>query len=372
MVQIQIDNEKECYGPGDPVTGSVIFSSALTIYVGAVVVTFSAKSNVAFELHSANTALFSMSTTLYENDKLMARPLLQPGQHQWPFNFTFPDSERLPPSFAVNWRFRASVNYELEAKVSDETGGSKARTYLKFSPHRLASLEEGPMPYSSSSSPSRSVLGGLRKVHKFTLDLSIPRFVVMGEAIPLRLGITLPDNVSDAPIIRLKSFKTTLHIDTTIKDPAFYGGAEREFETCQASSGKDLNIILQPAEQINLHELDPTFKLSRDTKLKAKRNYHVSPVVPSFSTTNITRTYKLSVIVEVKDKKTTLSAHFSGRELVILPAQLSPKIALKPPELDEDAALLELPDERPEAWSGRKGQIDTIELPAVSRPVELQ
>lgn len=197
----------------------------------------------------------------------------------------------------------------------------------------------------------------------------------MGEAIPLRLGMvyaTPPGKASDAPVIRLKTFETIIHGETTIKAPAFDGPFERGAETRPGSSGKDLNLILQPAEQTNLHELDPTFKLSRYMKLRAYSHLDLSPVVPSFLTTNITRTYRLSAFVEVKDKKTTLSARFLGKELVILPAQLSPKIVLKPPELDEHAALLELPNRRAEAWSGRKGQIDTIELPAVSRPVELQ
>lgn len=78
MLRIQIDNEKECSGPGDPIIGSVIFSSPSTIYVEAVVITFGAKSNVAADKHSASTALFVMSTTLYENDKMIAQPYYSP------------------------------------------------------------------------------------------------------------------------------------------------------------------------------------------------------------------------------------------------------------------------------------------------------
>ncbi|KAI9779211.1 MAG: hypothetical protein M1835_004754 [Candelina submexicana] len=395
MFRLQIDDQKRCYGPGDRITGSVVFSPQSVMHIAAVVITFSAKSNIFYKC-SSNKELFSMPLTLYENDKSTAQPALQPGQHQWPFDFKFPESHRLPPSFVVHLtgpsysvealldeprQFRASVIYTLEARIlQDGAVGLTIQKAVNFSPHRLALLEDGPVPYLCPSFASRSVLGGLtkRKERTFTLKLGLPRFAVISEPLSLPLGIDYGSQYSDVskgcPVICLKSFQTTLQVVNTIKDQSIFGGSDTQIETCCGPSGEDLDYVINPAKQIDLNALDPTFRLSDALKIKppsGSRAGAPSLIVPTFETLNNTRTYRLPAVVKVRDMKNTLVAHLGGKELVVLPAQWTPKIVIKPRELDPDATLLELPSERPEAWSGRKGQIDTIELPAVTRPVEL-
>jgi len=66
-------------------------------------------------------------------------------------------------------------------------------------------------------------------------------------------------------------------------------------------------------------------------------------MVPTFETANISRFYQISATCKVKVGKKLLSASFSARELVILPAQLSPSIRSRPPTLDPVTAELGAP-----------------------------
>jgi len=169
------------------------------------------------------------STTLYENDKRKAQPLLPPGQHRWAFSCTFPESENLPPSFSIRFHdpvgierigfflytafillltggfyhltavqraAHARVFYTLQVHfTSDDLGEMRVQQDLNFLPHRITTLERGRMPYRCQVSPTGYFLRiptGMKE--RFTMTLLVPQFAVMGEALHLLLSIAYAGN----------------------------------------------------------------------------------------------------------------------------------------------------------------------------------
>ncbi len=155
-----------------------------------------------------------------------------------------------------------------------------------------------------------------------------------------------------------------------------HGDLFRVDEAFDGPSGGKLDIELRSAEPTDHGTLYNTYRLSPKLKVKSVKGAGSTlngQMVPTFETTNISRVYETSATCKVKVGKKLLSASFSARELVILPAQLSPNVRSRPPTLDPitaelgapldpATAELEAPIQSSETNNRREGESAAIEL----------
>ncbi|MCJ1245680.1 hypothetical protein MMC30_002884 [Trapelia coarctata] len=257
------------------------------------------------------------------------------------FTFTFPESEDLPPSFvfcfgaisygspSASWGVPpAFVKYELKVTMAGlDSGERTAWQAVQFSPHRLTLLEDGPMLSSYPRPPSKGRFG-------------VPTGT-RGRNFMVTLHIARP---SDIPVVRLQSFQL-ITATTMIGQHSSAEGNKVPAIRFYGPSAKELDLELQIGERTDLHTLDSSFMLSSRVKAKPPRetrSFVQGTIVPTFKTADISRSYRISAMVRLKYKKITLSASFTGQELVILPDRVNSMIPQRPPGLDLSAPELEL------------------------------
>ncbi|MCJ1385907.1 hypothetical protein MMC17_009031 [Xylographa soralifera] len=394
-LSLHIVDKKQCYSQGDSFHGFVTLTTRAVTHVAKVITTFKA-TNIVSSNASQPREYFNISTTLYENDKRQARPLLQPGRHAWCFEYMFPKLDNLPLSFAIqnggfaadafresccghcfdpalaikDWDTHAFVIYHIEVRIiSDDLKERKTKQTLNFSPHRLTLLEDGLGFYQCRISPTKYFLriptGSEER--RLVLVLYLPRYAVIGETLPLHLSaeyVKSPLRSSSGSVLcRLKSFQIMIHSTTKIGPNPSAGSHTVLVEDYCGPFGKDLGIELEPGARTDLRTLYPTFKLSPNLKLirssGAVAATH-SPIVPTFDVADISRVYRISLTSKMKFGKRTLIANFLGRELVVLPNRVRPEMSCQPQELDPVITRVEAPEILPElGHDGARVEADT-------------
>ncbi len=374
------DPTKACFTCGDLVSGNVVLTSTIDEPIASIQVAFRGrtKSKIIHRFSDSPDSIYRGRATLFEFNQIIYR-----GQHtfeantnEWPFVFTFPSvtledlggkqwensdvfahlpGHTLPPTFFEASRPRgdcieAYICYELEAILSRpasftlfKTGSMTEIEVLRFSPFRLADnpdpnlypvlttfgcqthLLDPDLPAGSLSLKNRvRVLWNHHRqpISIFTLKAELPQRGYVGGPLRVFVGVEHDLVRSTAlvlPMIYLKRLQVKLVAISDVRCDRFsIFGASEKIE----SHNKTLDILdygfsrTPVSERMNVSELVP--------RELVPRLVLEGPLVSTFTTYNIARSYRLDVKITVECAEKTFKAVFGGRPFLIMPGITKP------------------------------------------------
>ena len=366
LLQLHLDEGDVPKGPRDRVSGTVVLDVRSDILISHISVTFSATATwivspyKIWESFPKEQVLFSETTKLISNDVRNPGPPTKAGKYQYDYRFVMPEADWLPPSFAC---MRATgetklncvyIFYKLHATAS--LRGNLASEELKdecnvfYWPTRLTELESGHMPVDLTRPIQlpRSLVNtrpnkGLAKVfdkingpklEPASLVVSLPRFGVLGDALPITLRcIYDPGRAAIAPVPHLESANYTLLAVTRIGQKGSHycsvvtSHIQRSVHRLSAARSFDERGYLA-LDVVAPFVAEPL--MTWDTDM---HNNMAGPVCPSFEYSLAARSYRLELTLGILCDSKRQLVTISGPEMVLLPTRLDSSVRVLPPEM---------------------------------------
>lgn len=369
---INISDIQAAYRPGDQISGTVTFTpNNKSVTAQQVYISLKHISKCRFGLPELET-LYSSELLLHERTiDLLEGPITLSHNQQWSFKFIVPsstgflntpfhepsrlynnDSEQvLPPSFDILKKETATIQdgvkitLGLYAHVESEKIRSNvfkkdaihAVSLLNFVPPRKIVQVDWGMTTKRSNFEARTPLlaetNGHRDRHlsikekmlttlksnslpsaSFDVLLSLPKTAVIGQPIPLFIGLQhdkTKNQAQDNPPVTMKSLVVQLETITSLRGlsesksvfraeylPASHSSFTRAAEIAKLSGPIELKDIIDLREHL-------VIRIPPDT-------------VQSFSTFNIARTYNLQILINIECAKQKLSTTFDLYPLRLL------------------------------------------------------
>jgi hypothetical protein len=352
---------------GNKVTGAVILNSAEDQAVGSVQITFFGRAKTKIyrsngqsrQTYKGRADFFRFTETLYTG-----KFTLRANEYVWPFSFAFPDAalscvgqgqwkpsggfhsqsrHPLPPTFSASHHgfsgnYESFIEYKLEAKLSRPpdsyvfySRGIEADASLKFSPTRAIESPEPDFKMQSRNLSHSSLLllpenegraltfkEKTKSIFKsselprssFAIFAELPRVICSNDRIPIFIGVKhLLENSTapQLPVIKLQSFALTLVATTSVRAPRHMSFAGEVSDTT--------------SEKYHLENRTAVcIPITERTDL---RNYYTNrggrALVPTFSTYNICRSYRLELKLTVQCVDKNMTVEFMAQQIVVLP-----------------------------------------------------
>ena len=396
-LDIEISEPQATWKPGDHVSGVVrVGQQAKQIYAQQITVSLRGIAKCRFGLPELNS-LYSNETILTDQvTTLLSQPTnLQQGQ-SWPFKFILPENSReiaspfqepsrlyndnhvqvLPPSFSVAKRETASSNdscsitYGIYADV--DNGKSRSNLFknedletfrfLHFQPDRrdlvpdwkmvtkraefvcrtplLNAKESGKKSLSIKDKVLSTLKPGSLPSTDFSILMSTPKAVVIGQPIPLFIGVQhdiAGSSTQSNPIVELKSLNVKLESLTGLRGLVEnYRG--HKYQPASHSSWTKV---------IELGKFEGTLPLEDITDLRLQLDLEVpKDLVPSFSIYNVARAYMLKIDAAIECAKEKFKANFEISPIALLashaddtanPPGVGARPSLRPGKSDDDS-----------------------------------
>lgn len=381
-LQINISDSRAEYRPGDQVSGTVTFVAGASKNLSAQQVYVSLKhtSKCRFGLPELET-LYSADLTLHEQTiELLEAPATLSTDNKWPFKFVIPEStgffaspfhepsrlyndepdQVLPPTFKLANKDTATqqgsvkINLGIYAEVATDKVRSNvlkkdaisAVSFLNFQPARKQIHVNWDMTTKQNNFEVRTPLLAETNGHRqrslsikekmltsikssslptasFDVLMSLPKTVVTGQPVPLFIGLQhdrASNSAQDNPPVTLKSLIVNLTTVTALRGlseskslfradylPASHSSSSKVTELAKLGTPVELNDIVDLREHL-------VVRIPSDT-------------IQSFRTYNITRSYGLTVLVNVECAKQKFSKTFDISPLIVVAAHDNDKIS---------------------------------------------
>ncbi|MCJ1333244.1 hypothetical protein MMC10_009938 [Thelotrema lepadinum] len=396
VLDIEITEPQEVWKPGDEISGVVRVRQNKPLYAQQITVSLKAIAKCRFGLPELNSLYSHQSLLTEQSTSLLPQPAnLQEGQ-SWPFKFILPDKSQerqtpfqepsrlyndssiqpLPPTFTVAKRDTASsqdscsLTYGIYANIDD--GKSKSNLFkhedlatsrlIYFYPDRRDAAPNWKMvtkradfecrtPLLNSNGDPKKSLSIKTKVLStlkpgslpsatFSVLMSIPRSVVIGQPIPLFVGIQhdiAGSSSRSSPLVELKSLNVKLESLTGLRGlvEGYTGG---KYQPASHSSWTKL---------VELGKFNDSLPLEDITDLRLHLGLQIpEDSDPSFSTFNIARAYTLKIQATVECAKEKFKASFEIYPITLLaghaddathPPGIGTRPSLRPGNSDSDS-----------------------------------
>ncbi|KAL8814282.1 MAG: hypothetical protein Q9223_006479, partial [Gallowayella weberi] len=350
------------YKAGSPVSGIVSLQGDCTLKVQTIKISFRGRCKTKItESGSNNTVHHRGRVPLFEYEKILfTGPYSMSPPHEWPFEFRFPEQckapglnqfknssgifnddrhQPLPASFShgtssfMGVNVDAFVRYELEAALvtpPGSRGGTETTKLLTFKTERGEQDPDPNMFFASRTSVVQSLHLSPEYEHRLPtlteklkagihgsklpkaqhiLKALLPTVGVIGQRLPLSLGVTYDEDHSttpSAPPVFLRDVKVQLISTTTVRcASSSIWSSDDIIESNQeklplgAQDFTDQNIEL--TDRMDVAELMDLTIAARC----ASASLMWVPFAPSFKTFNIVRSYgfEVAVMMECGKKK---------------------------------------------------------------------
>ncbi|KAL8694449.1 MAG: hypothetical protein Q9224_003568 [Gallowayella concinna] len=379
---LRIDVPPGPYKAGSPVSGTVSLHGDCTLKVQTVKISLKGrcKTKITESGSNNNKVHHRGRVPLFEYEKILfTGPYSMNPPHEWQFEFRFPEQceasglnqfqsssemfnedqhQPLPASFShvtssfIGADVDAFVRYELEAALVTPPGSRGDMEITKLLTLKTERYEQNPEPDSFFAS-QRSVVQSLylapgyehrnptfreklkAEIHSSKLPKAqhvlaalLPTVGVIGRRVPLTLGVTYDEDYSttiSAPRVFLRNVKVRLVSTTTVRcvsDSLWSSDDVSDSNQDELPLGEqdfnDQNVEL--TDRMDVGEL-------MDLKIMAREAFGSLtwvPLVPSFKTFNIVRSYSFKVYVVTECGKKKSHPEFTSPNFVLLAEDYSP------------------------------------------------
>ena len=396
VLDIDITEPQELWKPGDEISGVVTVRQNKPVFAQQITISLKAIAKCRFGLPELNSLYSCESLLTEQSTSLLPQPAnLQEG-HSWPFKFILPDNSQerqspfqepsrlyndnsvqpLPATFTVAKRDTASsqdscsLTYGIYASI--DNGKSKSNLFkhedleasrlIYFYPNRRDATPDWKMvtkratfecrtPLLNANGDAKKSMSIKTKVMStlkpsslpstsFSVLMSIPRSVVVGQPIPLFAGIQhdLPGSSSQSnPVVELKSLNVRLESLTGLRGLVEnYRG--NKYQPASHSSWTKI---------VELGRFNGSLPLEDITDLRLHLGLQIpDDSVPSFSTFNIARAYTLKIQAVVECAKEKFKASFEIYPMTLMashaadatrPPGIGARPSLRPGNSDSDS-----------------------------------
>ena len=420
MLDIVISEPQEVWKPGDEISGVVKASYNKPMSVRQITVSMKGEAKCRFgipelaSMHSENCVLVKQDIDLLPHPVMLGEAV-----SSWPFKFILPDTsderestfrepsrlysnssiQPLPPSFIVPRKETASsqdtcsIKYGIHVSIDNgklrsnfgKNEGLDASWFFKFMPDRMGASVDWKMtskkcnfecrtPLLGASGASKKSFSLKDKVlttikssslpcAKFSILMSIPKAVVIGQPIPLFVFLQHDDTsstTSNRPAVELKSCDVKLESLTGIRGHVenYHGN---QYQPASHSSWTKIT---------ELGSFSGTLPLEDVTDLRLHLDLRVpDSSVQSFSTFNMARAYTIKIQAVVECAKEKFKANFELYPVALLAshvvdAENPPGIGARPSIVSKPSDTSELPTwEESGGYNGLVPLAEKEELP---------
>ena len=413
MLEISISEQQEVWKPGERISGVVKISNSKPVYAQQITISLKGIARCRFGLPEL-ASLYSADCILFERKRECLHEPTSFGEavSSWPFDFNLPEIsdehyspfreptrlytnesvQALPPSFTVPKKETASSNdtcsivYGIYVSVDNgklrsnftRTEGLEGFKAFDFVPDRQdvspdwrmttqTSRFECRTPLLNANGNSKKTLSLKDKVMTtlkpssspsvtFTIMMSIPKAVVIGQPIPLFIGLQ-HNNTSISsgvpPVVKLTSCDVRLESLTGLRGHIenYHGSKYQPASHSSWTKNRELSSFTGalPLEDITDLRLHLDLRIPRHS-------------VQSFKTFNVARAYTLKIQATLECAKEKFKANFDVSPLELLASH--PLDIEKPPGIGARPSLVPRPSDTSDlpTWEESVGQNGMVVL----------
>lgn len=352
-----VEDPYAVYGPGDKVRGTAHVEVVNPLLTKYIIVSLLAGSRISPSVGDKPTkqSFFHKQFKIpFHNRSENPSKILGEGAHKWDFEFTFPKTNDLPPSFIYkDPTGTAEILYCLVMCVykSASTGPSKENMStlpLKYSPKRHTDVvEEGsatnkylcqpllvrpnrpPLQRSRIPQLINHILHKKRMEHeKFHITLWLPRYTAFTDHIDMSLKIESARKADDTEASQHRPMQSSQARLMRVEYRLWASTRVTHGQSSRASRHQVQNNVCHSS---TLLETDKHWSsLRRHAPFRVQPRLHGMPfdkvsfgsLSPSFAWHNIVREYTLDVDIFIKLCGVVHRVRFENNELVILPQEI--------------------------------------------------
>ncbi|KAL4996452.1 hypothetical protein BDV10DRAFT_187107 [Aspergillus recurvatus] len=156
---IHLDNHQSYYFGNETLRGCVTFDSPSVTHLQDIRVTFTGRSKARIQKvkgSGAPAASYRSKCILFEKEKILVNmngEALEPGKHEWPFEFLFPTTAQSSVKWPEKHPFRSDTNHPLPPTFAIEAGDEARKVFCAIDYRIEASVTKPQRGLFPSSTP---------------------------------------------------------------------------------------------------------------------------------------------------------------------------------------------------------------------------